>query len=245
MSVTPLQRTTRSGSNSSNITLLDIKTLIEKSKEEILGTVKNEVEKLKEMTNTLLKRVDKLEHSQKVLNERCKELENRQDKSSREENLFATTEQLISELNLRAQKDLNLIIYGIPEHESGRVDERREKDNETIKALAEELGVEQQSFKTQRIGKIVPQRPRLIRIKCDRLEVKYDMLRKAKELRKSDFFRKVYIAPDLTPIQQNYQKKLRDELKKRREDGESNLMIHRGKIIDRNSRRERSFRHAF
>ena len=89
MSVTPSQRTTRSNSNSSNITLHDIKTLIEKTKVEILGTVKTEVEKLKSLTSTLLKRVDELEQSQNVLNERCRKLE-QQGKSTGEENVFAT-----------------------------------------------------------------------------------------------------------------------------------------------------------
>ena len=45
-------------------------------------------------------------------------------------------------------------------------------------------------------------------------------------------FRKVFIKPDLTPLQQSQEKALRFELKRRRDAGED-VILRRGKIVTR------------
>jgi hypothetical protein len=46
----------------------------------------------------------------------------------------------------------------------------------------------------------------------------------------------IYLNHDLTPKEQEKDKALRDELKKRRADGETNLMIRNGSIVTRTER---------
>ena len=41
----------------------------------------------------------------------------------------------------------------------------------------------------------------------------------------------VYISPDLTPKEREANRRLREELKNRKDAGEKNLMIKRGKIV--------------
>ena len=62
---------------------------------------------------------------------------------------------------------------------------------------------------------------------------KRQILSKAKTLRNSTEWNRVYISPDLTPKERAENKKLRDELKRRRNEGEANLIIRKGVITTR------------
>ena len=53
----------------------------------------------------------------------------------------------------------------------------------------------------------------------------------SKKLATNEIFKDIYIAPDRTKKQQLQMKKLRDELKDRRENGEKDLIIKNGVII--------------
>jgi hypothetical protein len=46
-----------------------------------------------------------------------------------------------------------------------------------------------------------------------------------------DQFSKIYIVPDLTRVQQLEDKKIRDQVKKYRQEGEIGVRIERGKIV--------------
>ena len=59
-------------------------------------------------------------------------------------------------------------------------------------------------------------------------------MQKAKNLRNSTTFKNVYINPDLTIRQQKESKALRDELKKRRNNGES-VVIRNGEVVPKNN----------
>ena len=53
----------------------------------------------------------------------------------------------------------------------------------------------------------------------------------ATKLRKSDKWNKIYVSPDLTVREREVNRALRDELKRRRANGEQNLIIKRGRIV--------------
>ena len=58
-------------------------------------------------------------------------------------------------------------------------------------------------------------------------------MRNAKNLRNSNTYKKVFISPDLLPKEREVNKLLHQELKRRKEAGEVNLIIRRGKIISK------------
>ena len=67
------------------------------------------------------------------------------------------------------------------------------------------------------------------------IQTKREILRNAKKLRTSDseILKKIFINPDLTTAQKAIDKKLREDMWKRRENGE-NVIIHRGQIVTAN-----------
>ena len=222
MSATPKQRNTRSSSNSTNITLQDIKVLIEKSNNDLLknltSTLEREVDKLSQTITSLLSRVQKLEESNRSLASKCEFLEEKYDQVCVGD-MF--TDEMCRESEERMRRRKFLILSGISEHNSGNIDERNAKDSAVVTEMARELGVD--NFvprQVERIGRINGNGPRLLRIKCPNMNVKVTLLRQSKKLRHSARFRKVYINPDLTKRQREKSAKLRSELRRRRDAGE-------------------------
>ena len=92
-----------------------------------------------------------------------------------------------------------------------------------------------------RLGKPINGRMRLLKLTLDSVACKHRLLGSTKYLREKDGdgnaihgWSNVFITPDLTKEERDKNKKLRDELKKRKEDEHNpNLVIYRGAIIDR------------
>ena len=62
-------------------------------------------------------------------------------------------------------------------------------------------------------------------------EAKRQILRNAAELRQISVWKNIFVSPDFTFKERQANKILRDELKRRRSQGETNLIIRNGKII--------------
>ena len=73
---------------------------------------------------------------------------------------------------------------------------------------------------------------RPLKVMLQNIQVKREILGKAKLLN-SGKYKNVYINPDLTPQQRDKDRLLRQELKKRRDNGESDVYINKGKIVER------------
>ena len=87
-----------------------------------------------------------------------------------------------------------------------------------------------------RIGRQRSDKPRLIRLECKDVKTKRNLLSLAKNLR-STAHKEVFINPDYTMHEQEIQKKLRDELRARKELNED-VMIFRGKVIRRSEKQD-------
>ena len=74
-------------------------------------------------------------------------------------------------------------------------------------------------------------KPRSLLIKINDEETQRQVLACAPKLRFSTTWNQVYIQPDMSPKEREAHKKVYEELKKRRNDGESNLVIRNGKIV--------------
>ena len=75
-------------------------------------------------------------------------------------------------------------------------------------------------------------KPRLLRITFSSMTIKREVLGKAKLLKRGKYSG-IYVNPDLTPEQRKIDADLRKSLKERKENGESQLFIRRGRIESR------------
>jgi hypothetical protein len=129
----------------------------------------------------------------------------------------------------RERRKLNLIIYGLEEND--------ETDSiSQIQSVMSAIKMESQEPPTHiiRLGEKKTGRIRPTRITVGAMSDKRSIMTNAKLLRHHKEFEKVYISPDLTPKERDANNKLVQEMKSRREGGETELIISRGKIITRN-----------
>ena len=151
---TPSQRTTRSNSNTQNITLHDIKTLIENSKTEIVTSISCEIVKLKDTIGSLVTRIESIEKHQHELEARCKLLEEKANKGRLER------EEMLNEVEDRHAKRKFLIISGIPEYQYGDLTEKKDWDTNAIKSMMSEIGIDHFVPKeVARIGRSSEEKP--------------------------------------------------------------------------------------
>lgn len=219
-------RTTRSNSNpQNNITLADITKLLENHKADLLASLNSRFDEIASRMTKIINRMNNIDQMITQVELRCTQVEEASEK------LFSSITQEIEDRNHRR---LNLIVSGIPEGE-GCLEERKSADKEKIETLLGDLDDEWDDDVIEhvhRIGNNVSKGPRLIRVTCSGESVKKDILRRAKQLRNLPVHSNVYINPDLTLQQRDENKRLRNEVKARRSQGE-NVMIRNGKIVER------------
>ena len=154
----------------------------------------------------------------------------------------------------RAERDkrkTSLIVHGIKELDSENAEERISHDSDEITNLMIEIGCELvQIEKVTRLGKPrrvskeedaattdkkVTQKPRPIKIVLNSEEQKLKVLKGAKNLKKPQEGEKqaIIIHQDLTLKEREARNKLWSQLKERRQNGEPNLIIAKGKIVSK------------
>lgn len=135
---------------------------------------------------------------------------------------------ILAEVEDRDRRKANLILSGLPEKEVGTVEERKESDLLMVKMLFSVLDNSKKDAVSAvfRIGKMTSSKPRLLKVTCRDTESKRVLLSKSKDLRKKDQYKNVYINPDMTPLQQAQNRRLREELRARRNLGEDVTIRH-------------------
>ena len=141
----------------------------------------------------------------------------------------------INEYLDRERRKCNLIIYNLQESTASSYTNRTSDDKKAFThLLSSEFKLENiELLKCIRLGKPVDNKHRPLLISLSDIATKNNILSKATKLRKSTQYKDVYITPDLTKTERVVAKDLRDELKRRRASGETNLVIRRGKIVER------------
>jgi len=146
----------------------------------------------------------------------------------------------IDEYREREIRKANIIVHNMAEPEGVSPQDRRAADEVKFRKVAEELKVNNPAIKSiVRLGqKQAGGKPRLTKVVMVEVEKKRELLQAAKNLRKSEdeALKKIYITPDLSKQAREEGKKLKAELDRRKEDGEPNLVIKRGKIVTREDR---------
>lgn len=158
------------------------------------------------------------------------------------------------EQRLKDEKRNNLVFFGIPEPNTGTYQERKNKDAACIDEICEvlqiksengervEIAQQQQNqhklVELRRLGKIREDgkaRPLLVRFDNAEKTMRDNLLYKSRDLKQcndNDYRKNVYIKRDLTKNQLESERKLRDELRSRKEKGEE-VVIRDGKIVPR------------
>ena len=192
----------------------------------------NELKNISATLNTLQSKLFQVESTlQRVLETQStqdKEIKNLKQDISRIKDNY---EDILDEFENRDRRKTNLIISGLPEREDMNADERKQLDLSTVNSLFSALD----GFTNDVVsGMINPSRPRLLKVICVDTESKRRILSKSKDLRNMQQYKNIYVNPDLTPLQQAQNKQLREELHRRRSQGE-NVMIRRGKVVQKTS----------
>lgn len=236
---TPPKRSSRSGSNTAPLNLNDIKTLIDNVRKEIINTLKDEVGALRSTIDKLKTTVSELQSENKELTERCISVEAQLHSYSR-----TLMSDISDEIENRAHRSKNIVISGVPESSPDSSKDEAAKEDATLSTdILKTLGFKENTIgEVRRIGKPNEKRPRLLRVTCISKEVRDDILRRAKELRRYSRYRGFFINPDRTPFQQKCWSELLSELKTRRDIGED-VVIFRDRVVPR--RRNQNFQHPF
>lgn len=238
---TPSSRTTRSNSTSTpatNISLSDIKSLIEDTKNQLLGKLTCEVDRLSVLLTSLLNRIEVLDKKTSNIEKSCTESHAKFEKEISElkkSNENKINEQML-EMEQRIHRSGNIIIFGLAEQTEGTAAERNLYDAKDVDALLDEIEEDisdSLSLQVHRLGKPNADRPRPLRVSGFTIGQKELILRGSRSLRSKEDYKNVYVNSDLTPRQQREEKALRIELKQRRENGENDLIIYGGKIISK------------
>lgn len=233
VSTTPTQRTTRSNSQA-DLTLDNIKAIVETAKLETMTAFREEITSLKtELKShiaTLTARVDKLEHKYDDLLNEFNSLKSSSPDPLNNEEMFLAITQEVEQRHYRCQ---NVIIRGVPELQTGSVDARTENDNDFSSKLFNYLGsTDVEIVSTRRLGKQRSDNKRPLCVRLSTTESRHEILRNAKKLRQNPSYEHCYVNPDLTNMQRHIDANLRKELRRLRESGR-NVVIYKGKIVDR------------
>lgn len=150
-----------------------------------------------------------------------------------EDSIDSKIHEAIEDYRERESRKCNVIVHNVPESSKQDGKERMDEDKEKIKTMMKDgMTIEDVTINSiVRLGKREEGKTRLLKVVVDSVKCKRALLLKAKKLRETDTWKKVFITPDYSPKERQINKELRDQLKKRMEDGEEGLVIRRGKII--------------
>ena len=216
MSQSPGKRTTRSNSNTgSSITLADIKALNQANKDEIVSSIKSDLNGIKDLLKLVLERVDNLDKRCAKFEDRCSKLE---------ENSNTQLSTIAEEVENRYQRRKNAIVFGLELKSEGSLEERKADDIEKCSEMLSKISVDTDDVDdVYRIGRPGKAGRSMLKIKFVSSEAKQTAIRNSRQLR--DSHPNVFLAPDRTPQQQSEHKALVTEMKSRREAGEDVVFI--------------------
>src|SRR3989442_7044746 len=109
----------------------------------------------------------------------------------------------------REKRRNNLVICGIEETNDQQL--TKDKVNEIITVVGVDLNKVKYFGRIGRVG--TEARTRAVRLVCDDVETRRNVLKGAAKLKLETGYERIYISPDLTKEQQTLDKKLRDKLK--------------------------------
>ena len=193
-----------------------------------------------------MKKMTKIEGEQNVrLNKICEQITKLEDKmdekinqkfKSSEKEILQNVNNEIDERMERFKRRNNLIIYGLEENGKKDREEAQKIDEDKVKKILLELEITVARLNIARLGRDAKTdgKPRPVKVELENEAEKYKILKKASNIRSTNVeeFKKIVISGDMTLKQRELDKNLREELKERRMNGERNLKIRNGKVVE-------------
>ena len=136
----------------------------------------------------------------------------------------------------RDKRRLNLCLRNMPEADSHTTDRLQIIHLFKTKLGANETDLNAGIRNIKRVGTQSDERPRIIIIECSNSDLKRFLLQNSFKLKNHRLInnRNVFLTPDMTKNQLEDDRKLREELRRRRDNGE-NVFIRKGQIVLRSS----------
>ena len=228
-------------SNSLNLdttpaTLKDILGITNDLKCEILRSLKAECALLGNCLQDLESRIGNLETSIESFRtvQNKQEMEINEIKQSLSEIRLSKSE-ILDEMEDRDRRRDNIILFGLPESDEGTISERRAHDETLVDEVFGAIGCDDVDIDAIfRLGRNVSGKVRPVKVTLRNRSSKVEIMRKSRDLRTKDKFKRVFISNDKTKMQQSEWSDLRKELLRRKELGED-VVIYNGKVALRNS----------
>ena len=132
----------------------------------------------------------------------------------------------------------NLVFHGLKEGKDSNDTNEKPHDWQMVEELLRnglKLDPSRHVDEVTRIGRSAEGKIRPLRVKIKSMESRIEIMKRARDLKDCEEFKRVFIAPDLTRKQQQTDKDLRDHVKKFREEGQTGVMIRYGKVIKNES----------
>jgi len=135
---------------------------------------------------------------------------------------------IVDELADRDRRKHNITVYNFPEGADRQVD--KESFQELLNAV---FTLKITPSKVIRLGGKTPNKHRPLLLSIDDLDVKASIVSRSHLLRQHDRYKSVFIVPDRTKLEREKHKRVVEELKRRRTNGEKGLIIRNGHIVIR------------
>lgn len=188
-----------------------------------LNKLNSDIENIKSDNSITKEKIKNMEQEISIL----KSTETRSESPSK--SLFSSHVDLILELKERSEREQNVVIVGIPEKNDKSFIARRTHDMEEFMKVATTL-IENcpKPIKSMRLGKYITGKDRPLKICFANRDTPRLLLQKRSKLPENT---NIKIYSDQTIAQKQYLQSVREELRKRLENGEDNLVIKYNKGI--------------
>lgn len=134
-------------------------------------------------------------------------------------NVTANTMHVVSELNDQRNRQNNVIMFNLPESSERSTADANADDLQKIKQALDEIGTGIVISSVTRLDKKEPGKTRPVKVTFANTTDAKLVLKNPKRIEN------INIKSDQTPLQREYLKQVKSELKSRRDDGENNLTI--------------------
>ena len=150
--------------------------------------------------------------------------------------MASLTASLFNEQKERERRELNLIVHNMLESTASEGAGRKKDDiMKVTSVMKDNIKVKPTISNAIRLGKKGSDKPRLLKITVSSIEEKVTILRTKVKLRADSnpkYVRKIFVTPDLTPLEQRKNKALRQQLRELNKE-EKIYRIKNGEIVRR------------
>ena len=148
-----------------------------------------------------------------------------------EDMVDAKIQEALDEQRVKESKKLNLIVVNLRESSHTDIKEEKENDKKEVEELIREILPDESIgvYDPIRLGRRnIGNRPRLLRVSVKDEKAKWSIIKNAHKLNQNNRRQhKIYINPDATQKEREEYKKLKEELERRKAEGETYLKIER------------------